>query len=280
MTISRKYRQDQPVVLYELLHGQHAAVGRRLRPGRAAESAPGSGSTSNALAVGRPLRAVLGSTWRAGKSSHSHWVISSSAWPAPCSAWSVVCCAQQLHFFRFTTPRIDYVLLGGIGNPWGLVVATIIVVVVPENLKNYFQRSFPALRSARHHGAAISTGGPAAAPCAPLFSRVAAMTSGAATHLLEARSLTKNFGGVVALDHLDLTIELNEILGLIGPNGSGKTTCSLTSPPGFMAPTQATSPSTAWRSRALRRVPFITPACRVLSRGQGFHCRCRFSTTL
>ena len=50
------------------------------------------------------------------------------------------------------------------------------------------------------------------------------MTSGAATHLLEARSLTKNFGGVVALDHLDLTIESNEILGLIGPNGSGKTT--------------------------------------------------------
>lgn len=50
------------------------------------------------------------------------------------------------------------------------------------------------------------------------------MTSGAATHLLEARSLTRKFGGVVALDHLDLAIELNEILGLIGPNGSGKTT--------------------------------------------------------
>ena len=50
------------------------------------------------------------------------------------------------------------------------------------------------------------------------------MTSGAVTHLLEARGLTRKFGGVVALDHLDLTIEPNEILGLIGPNGSGKTT--------------------------------------------------------
>ena len=49
------------------------------------------------------------------------------------------------------------------------------------------------------------------------------MTSGP-THLLEARGLTRKFGGVVALDHLDLTIEPNEILGLIGPNGSGKTT--------------------------------------------------------
>ena len=38
------------------------------------------------------------------------------------------------------------------------------------------------------------------------------------------RGLTKTFGGVVALDRLDLAIARNEILGLIGPNGSGKTT--------------------------------------------------------
>jgi branched-chain amino acid transport system ATP-binding protein len=44
------------------------------------------------------------------------------------------------------------------------------------------------------------------------------------TPLLEARGLTRKFGGVVALDHLDLTVAPNEILGLIGPNGSGKTT--------------------------------------------------------
>jgi branched-chain amino acid transport system ATP-binding protein len=42
--------------------------------------------------------------------------------------------------------------------------------------------------------------------------------------LLEARHLSKNFGGVVALDRLDLAVAPNEILGLIGPNGSGKTT--------------------------------------------------------
>jgi len=49
-------------------------------------------------------------------------------------------------------------------------------------------------------------------------------TMTASTPLLEARGLTRKFGGVVALDHLDLAIERNEILGLIGPNGSGKTT--------------------------------------------------------
>jgi len=42
--------------------------------------------------------------------------------------------------------------------------------------------------------------------------------------LLEARGLSKHFGGVLALDGLDLTVAPNEILGLIGPNGSGKTT--------------------------------------------------------
>ena len=44
------------------------------------------------------------------------------------------------------------------------------------------------------------------------------------TALIEARGLTKQFGGVVALDGLDITVGANEILGLIGPNGSGKTT--------------------------------------------------------
>jgi branched-chain amino acid transport system ATP-binding protein/sulfate-transporting ATPase len=44
------------------------------------------------------------------------------------------------------------------------------------------------------------------------------------TALLEARALTRRFGGVVALDNLDLSASPQEIIGLIGPNGSGKTT--------------------------------------------------------
>ena len=42
--------------------------------------------------------------------------------------------------------------------------------------------------------------------------------------LLEARALTMRFGGVTALDALDLVVHEREILGLLGPNGSGKTT--------------------------------------------------------
>ena len=42
--------------------------------------------------------------------------------------------------------------------------------------------------------------------------------------LLEAVSVTKRFGGFTALDELDISISDGERLGLIGPNGSGKTT--------------------------------------------------------
>ncbi len=42
--------------------------------------------------------------------------------------------------------------------------------------------------------------------------------------LLKTRGLTKRFGGVVAGDGLPLAVGSGEVRGLIGPNGSGKTT--------------------------------------------------------
>ena len=42
--------------------------------------------------------------------------------------------------------------------------------------------------------------------------------------LLETRRLSKQFGGLVAVDSLGLALRPGEIRGLIGPNGSGKTT--------------------------------------------------------
>jgi ABC-type branched-subunit amino acid transport system ATPase component len=55
--------------------------------------------------------------------------------------------------------------------------------------------------------------------------------------LLEVAELRKNFGGVQAIDDLNFEIVEGELLGVIGPNGSGKTTAvNLIS--GFVKPTE------------------------------------------
>ncbi|MBC7402794.1 MAG: ABC transporter ATP-binding protein, partial [Microbacteriaceae bacterium] len=41
---------------------------------------------------------------------------------------------------------------------------------------------------------------------------------------ISVRGLTKSFGKVRALDRLDLAVEVGEVHGFLGPNGSGKTT--------------------------------------------------------
>ena len=42
--------------------------------------------------------------------------------------------------------------------------------------------------------------------------------------LLETRGLTLHFGGLVALDNIDLTLRSADVLCIIGPNGAGKST--------------------------------------------------------
>jgi len=57
--------------------------------------------------------------------------------------------------------------------------------------------------------------------------------------ILEARGLTKTFGGLTAVSDLSFGMKKGEILGIIGPNGAGKTTLfNLIT--GFYHPTQGT----------------------------------------
>lgn len=55
------------------------------------------------------------------------------------------------------------------------------------------------------------------------------------TTLLKTVDLCKHFGGVAAVDKVSLSVRTGEIMGLVGPNGSGKTTV-LNMLSGFLKP--------------------------------------------
>ena len=55
--------------------------------------------------------------------------------------------------------------------------------------------------------------------------------------VLQCQGLTKLYGSVCALAHIDLTVESGRIVGLRGPNGSGKTTL-IKLATGLLAPTE------------------------------------------
>lgn len=50
------------------------------------------------------------------------------------------------------------------------------------------------------------------------------MTASESDAAIRARGLTKRFGQLTAVDHLDLTVRRREVYGFLGPNGSGKST--------------------------------------------------------
>ena len=59
----------------------------------------------------------------------------------------------------------------------------------------------------------------------------------AGAQAIRARGLTKQFGQLAAVDHVDLTVPRAHVYGFLGPNGSGKTTtirmlCGLLAPTG------------------------------------------------
>lgn len=110
--------------------------------------------------------------------------------------------------------------------------------------------------------------------------------------ILEVKGLTKDFGGLRALNSIDLDIKSGEIVALIGPNGAGKTTffnCitgihpptkgeMIVSPPkkkrrklNGLKPNQVTEQGLARTFQNIRLFPSMTVLENVMI---GRHCRC------
>ena len=77
------------------------------------------------------------------------------------------------------------------------------------------------------------------------------------------RGLRKTFGALVAVDGLDLSIHRGEVFGLLGPNGSGKTTtirmlCGLIEPDGGNAPPSWATTSCGDAEQIRRRIGYMS----------------------
>jgi len=116
----------------------------------------------------------------------------------------------------------------GLGSAWMLVLGVVFVLLVcflRRGLIGGIQDLARRFRGTRPQGAAPEEAPPLAAP-PPLTSvgpvrRQEAPFSGP---VLEARGLTKSFGGLVANRDINLSVAQGELRGIIGPNGAGKST--------------------------------------------------------
>ena len=80
--------------------------------------------------------------------------------------------------------------------------------------------------------------------------------------IIQIQELTKYYGDVKAVDHLGLTVYEGEIFGILGPNGSGKTT-TLLMLMGLTVPTSGTASVGGYDiikdSREVRRIAGLLP---------------------
>jgi len=117
-----------------------------------------------------------------------------------------------------------------LGAAWKLVLGLVFVLLVCflrqgiiGGLRDLFVL---ATGKGRHAGEPETEAAPIAAvvPLVPLAARRAAPADARQGPLLQASNLTKRYGGVVANEGIDFSVQRGELRGVIGPNGAGKTT--------------------------------------------------------
>lgn len=131
-------------------------------------------------------------------------------------------------------------LLGGVGSPIGAVIGTGLLILIPEWLR--FLKSIPGLYLAIYGlfvilivrympdgiwGFVQEFTGRWRQKKPPILATPALKLAPATTGgdmVLQVMGLSKNFGGLKAVDNVDLSVRRGGVHALIGPNGSGKTT--------------------------------------------------------
>jgi branched-chain amino acid transport system permease protein len=131
-------------------------------------------------------------------------------------------------------------LLGGVASPIGSAIGTGLLILIPEWLR--FLKSVPGLYLAIYglfviliirfmpdgiwgfvSAAFERWRAKTKAPAAVKALQLEPATSGGEI-VLEVRGLSKHFGGLKAVDGVDIAVRRGGVHALIGPNGSGKTT--------------------------------------------------------
>jgi branched-chain amino acid transport system permease protein len=131
-------------------------------------------------------------------------------------------------------------LLGGVASPIGSAIGTGLLILIPEWLR--FLKSIPGLYLAIYGFSVILIirympdgiwgflkivtarwqGKVAQRAAAPALQLAPATTGG--NIVLSVKGLSKHFGGLKAVDNVDIEVRRGGVHALIGPNGSGKTT--------------------------------------------------------
>jgi branched-chain amino acid transport system permease protein len=159
------------------------------------------------------------------------------------------------HMQRFVNPTpfslpmgIEYLFMavvGGAGHVWGALLGATVITVSKQWLQDILpaivgqagnfevivfgvlmvvilQRAPDGLWAAIARRLSIARGQRSVVPAAPPLDRGAVPAAGAV--LLDVRGATRRFGGLVAVNEMDIQVAAGEIVALIGPNGAGKST--------------------------------------------------------